>query len=175
MLAVRQSDETPQRLRLVEVNDRPLIGDNPPDHDVLITLVAQMSAYISNNNATLRRIEDKAEASLGIANEALEIARATERNVAIQNGGVKQALSLLAIHDEHHGKGDIHIAERLTGLDVADHLHGHEGRLTALETPAHDAQVRRTQLAQQIALVMAGAAAVPVLYGAYVVIAGLFG
>ena len=114
--------------------------------------------------------------------EDRNVLRELRDQVRTQNGNVahlmeaQQHISVRQdMHDEHHGKGDIHIAERLTGLDVADHISGHEGRIAALEAPAHDASVRRKQLSEQIALVLAGAAAVPVLYGAYTVIAGLFG
>src|SRR6185436_10323752 len=113
-------------------------------------------------------------------NEDRQVLIQVRDQVRTQNGNVAHLLEAQQhisvrqdIHDEHHGRGDIHIAERLTGLDVADHIYGHEGRLKALETPAHDADVRRKQLASEVALVMAGAAAVPLFYGAYVAVVAI--
>lgn len=115
-------------------------------------------------------------------NEDRQVMIQLRDQVLTQNGNVahllesQQHISVRQdIHDEHHGKGDIHIAERLTGLDVADHIKGHEHRILALETPAHDADVRRKQLASQVALVLAGAGGVGVLYGAYVALMAVFG
>lgn len=114
--------------------------------------------------------------------EDRSVLRELRDQVRTQNGNVahllesQQHISVRQdMHDEHHGRGDIHIAERLTGLDVADHLHGHEGRISALETPVHDDAVRRKQDRERVGLVLAGAAAVPVLYAAYEVIKAAFG
>jgi hypothetical protein len=96
MLAVvPKKQNTPPRLRLLPVNDRPHLNDNPSDHDVLITLVERMNQYISNTNATLRRLEDKVD------------------TMGHLRGDVDRALLWQSTHDQHHGLDDSAIARRI--------------------------------------------------------------
>lgn len=149
------------------MNDDPdglRLHDNPSIETQLALVVQAL------NRVTRGQVEDR-----NVLRELRDQVRTQNGNVAHLMESQHHISTRQDLHDEHHGKGDIHIAERLTGLDVADHIYGHEGRIKALETPVHDHAVRRKQDRERAALVMAGAAAVPVLYGAYEALKAVFG
>lgn len=149
------------------MNDEPealRLHDNPSVETQLALVVQAL------NRLTRAQIEDR------------NVLRELRDQVRTQNGNVahllesQQHISVRQdMHDEHHGSGDVHIALRLTGLDVADKITGHEGRLTVLESPVHDKEVRRKYDRERVALVLGGATAVGVLYAAYTVLLELFG
>ncbi len=82
-------------LRLMNVNERPLLGDNPSDHDVLIIAVQKMNSYIETTNSTLRRLEDKVDSVLILRSEVERVLRWQDN------------------HDRHHGPDDEAIAKRI--------------------------------------------------------------
>ncbi len=79
----------------MNVNERPLLGDNPSDHDVLIIAVQKMNSYIETTNSTLRRLEDKVDSVLILRSEVERVLRWQEN------------------HDRHHGLDDEAIAKRI--------------------------------------------------------------
>jgi hypothetical protein len=130
------------------VSERPLLSDNPNDHDVLVLLVERFSSHMQTSNRALGRVE----ATLTSLDE----------KVGAQNGNVARLTERANTQDERwlqHGK---------------EHKDEIETPLQQLTREQNEADIKRKFITTIIATFMAGIVAVPALYAAWKVFEELF-
>jgi hypothetical protein len=141
------------------MSERLPLSDNPSLETQVALIVQALGNFMEVTRGSLERIE---------------------RKVDITNGSVAGVTQRMNLHDLHHGPSDMHIAELLeayrTALTVAeDKITEHAAQLSELVGEDHDAKVRRQLVGAALALFLGGAAAVPVVYSAVLIIRSLLG
>lgn len=81
---------------------RPLLSDNPSDHDALILLVQRFSSYMESDRSWKR--------------ETGQTLQDLAQKVGLQNGSVATLTHRANQHDSWHGTNDEHIASRVGTL-----------------------------------------------------------
>lgn len=123
------------------MNERPLLRDNPDDHDVLVLLVERFSTHMQNSNRALARVE--------------ETLTSLDEKVGIQNGSVARLTDRANVQD---GRWLEH------GQQHKDEI---ETPLQQLTREQNEADIKRKFITTIIATFMAGVIAVPALYAAW--------
>lgn len=126
------------------MNDRPLLHDNPNDHDVLMLLVERFGTHMQNTNRALARVE--------------ETLTSLDEKVGVQNGNVARLQDRATAQDKRWND------------HAEDHKDKIETPIEQLRRQQNESEIKRKFVLSMVAVFMAGISLIPAIYGAWTVL-----